>query len=223
MKIIFLLSAALSLVAACTPALANKHNLVTSDCGVNWRTIPAGSSLPQGMSKCEYAISLPNSPMVGSSKFKAFFQGKVGAYFEISYEYIITDPLNFINGAKYLARNNSVDGGDTGQFETAENTIIDVRFREQTSSDMPAQNIVDFDPGAYEAQLQEKINQALKDRGLQILSLALVFDAGEQTKQAMDSIAAVRVYDTMGIKELGQEMMVARAGAPNIVVNDKAN
>lgn len=64
MKHIFFLAATLSLAAACTPALANKHNLVTSDCGVNWRTIPAGSSLPEGaVDKGDILITKAEGPL----------------------------------------------------------------------------------------------------------------------------------------------------------------
>lgn len=89
---------------------------------------------------------------------------------------------------------------------------------EAVSAELLAEDIVDFDQGKFEDRLLDKANELLKSRGVELASIAFVMTPDEQTRQAMDAASARRVYASIGIPDLGDKMMIAKAGAPKIAV-----
>lgn len=220
-----LLSMAL-VTSACDRAISNMQTLISDDCGKSWRAIAPGNTVPARVGVCALKVTIPNYPMQGDAVFKVNFKNHVLVSVSTSYEYTITDPLKFIANARYIGRQNSDGDGSansTSQYETAENMLIDRRIREVASNMLRAEDIVDFDQGAFEDRLLISANDALKDRGIVLNSMAFVPTPDEQTRLAIDAGAAVRVYDASGMNELGRQMMVARAGAPNITITPSDN
>ena len=213
--------AALSLTA-CDRAISNMQTLVSDDCGRTWRLISPGDTVPSRMGMCALKVTIPNYPMQGDAGFKVNFKNRVLVSVSASYEYSITDALKFINNARYIGRQNSEGDSQANglsAYETAENMLIDRRIREVASQLLREEDIVDFDQGAFEDRLLEKVNEALASRGVVLNSLAFVPTPDVQTRQAMDVGAATRVYDALGMKDLGERLMVARAGASQVTVN----
>ena len=213
-------------LAGCTRAVSNVQTLVSNDCGVTWKKIPIGNAVPARVGVCELLVTVPNSPMVGDAKFRTSFANKVLVNVSVGYEYTITDAEKFIMEAKYLGRQNSMGddpANEASRYESAENTIIDRRVREVTSTLLLPQDIVDFDQSRFEDKLLEAINESLKARGVELASLQFVVTPDEQTRQAMDAASARRVYQSIGIEDLGEKLMVARAGAPRVTVNTDSN
>ena len=211
------LIAALAL-SGCGRAQANKQTLVTNDCGVNWRLIPAGNSVPAAIGFCSYTVTVPDYPMQGDTKFKTSFKNRVLATVAISYDYSITDGLAFIKEAKYLGRSNSDANDETNAtpYETAENIVIDKRMRDIAGELLREQDIVEFDQGVFEDVLLEKLNEQLKSRGVKVNTLAFVPTPEEQTRLAIDVATAMRVYEAAGLAAEGRQIAIARAGAPHI-------
>lgn len=226
MKHFLVLCVSILALVGCNRAVSNVQTLISDDCGVNWKFIPPGNSIPSRMGVCALRVSLPNSPMTGDARFRTSFANKVLANVSIGYEYTIDDARAFIMEAKYLGRQN-VEGddvvNDANKYESAENTIIDRRLRELTSASLLAEDIVDFDQGKFEDKLLDQANEMLKARGVKLASLQFVMTPDEQTRQAMDAASARRVYASIGIAELGERLMIAKAGAPKITMNTKAD
>lgn len=209
--------------AACTRAISNMQTLISDDCGRTWRVIPPGNTVPSRVGMCALMVTIPNYPMQGDANFKVNFKNRVLVTVSASYEYSITDALKFINNARYIGRQNSAgdsEANSAGQYETAENMLIDRRIREVASALLRSEDIVDFDQGAFEDRLLAEVNKAIAERGVVLNSMAFVPTPDEQTRQAIDAGAAIRVYDALKISDLGREMMVARAGAPRIAVTN---
>jgi hypothetical protein len=90
-------------LTSCDYAKANVNTLVTDDCGVNWKLIAAGKSVPKGVGNpCFYKVTIPDYPMQGDSHFQVVFAENVLASLDVSYDYTITIPICFIEEAKYL-------------------------------------------------------------------------------------------------------------------------
>lgn len=213
--------------AACAQrAVTNMQTLVSSDCGRTWDLIEVGSSIPRAYLACDLRVSIPNYPMQGDAQFKVNFKNRVLVSNSASYEYTITDPMKFIVNARYVGRQNSAaDGSDNTAtaYETAENLLIDRRIREVASTLLAEEDIVTFDSTAFEDKLLDEVNKVLESRGVVLNSIAFVPTPDVQTRQAIDAGAAIRVYDAIGLNELGRQMMVARAGASTVTVTtDKA-
>lgn len=63
----------------------------------------------------------------------------------------------------------------------------------------------------------------LAKKGIILNDLALVIENDEQTRLAIDSATAVRVYEAAGIPNVGKQIMIAKAGATSVsMVNNSA-
>jgi hypothetical protein len=170
-------------------------------------------------------VLLSNSaPMTGESHFKTNFANKVKTNIDMDYEYEITDPVKFISEAPYLAKSNS-DADDVSsnnsRFESAENSIIDKRVKDIARDLLLDIDIVEFDQSEFEDLLLKKVNEALSDRGVHINYLSFVPTPSEQTEQAIDVATAMRIYESKGLQEVGNQVIQNKAGATKIEMNVK--
>lgn len=215
-----------SSLVSCDKSQANVQTLISNDCGVTWELIPPGSTVPKRITQCELKTTIPGSPMDGNSRFKTSFANKVKAVIDLDYQYEIIDPIKFINEAKYLAKSNS-DADDVSsnstRFESAENSIIDKIIKDIAREALASVDIVDFDQAEFEGLILEKSNVRLAQRGVRISFISFVPEPSEQTAQAIDVATAMRIYEVNGMKELGEKVMAAKAGANKIVINGDEN
>lgn len=203
-------------LSGCDRAISNMQTLVSDDCGVSWQLIAPGDAVPARVGVCALKVTVPNYPMTGEAGFRTAFANKVLVNVSVGYEYTIIDAKKFLLEARYLGRQNSDGDGkenSVGNYESAENTIIDRRIREATSAMLLSQDIVDFDQGRFEDVLLTEVNKRLGQRGVELASIAFVVTPDNQTRQAMDVASARRIYKSVGIEELGDRIIVARSGA----------
>ena len=214
-------------LTSCSRAASNVRVLNTTNCGKSWELIPTGSRIPANTGNwCGYYITLPDYPMQGSTDFLTQFQNNVLVKVNITYDYQITDPIKFIDNAKFLGRAKAVsndDGTDQGggQYESAENVVIDVRIREAVTNMTKEKDIVAFNPSTFEDELFKQANEILKERGVTLNSMTFVTLPEDQTRMAIDAATAIAVYDSKGMSELGRQLAVARAGATRVEVHAK--
>lgn len=217
------------LLIGCNRAPNNVSTLQTTDCGVNWRLIPVGSTIPRNtLSVCSYNTTLPNYPMQGNAEFLTQFKNNVLVKVRIDYDYEITDPVLYIKNAKFLGkmRESVEDGGEANassngrsNYETAENVVIDVRLRELTSSATVQEDIVTHNPSAFEVKLLEEANAQMSKRGVTFNSMTYITMPEDQTRMAIDAATAMAVYEDKGMSELGRQLVIARASATRVNVN----
>lgn len=213
----------ITILVSCNYAKSNQQVLVSDDCGMNWKMIPAGQAVPKGgMNPCYMRVVIPNFPMQGDSKFIANLKDKVRATTHIDYDYSITNPLAFIKQAKYLGKANAdvdSDGAlDPKAFEGAENMVIDKRIREVAKELFLDEDIVELDQSILEDKLLVEANKILEPLGVHLNFIALTFDLDEQTRQAIDVATAMKIYQSKGMNQVGVEIMIQRAGAPKLVL-----
>ncbi len=163
--------------------------------------------------------------MQGEMKFLANLEGKVKVISEIDYDYNITEPLAFIREAKTLGKSNtdadSTEALDQSAFEGAENRVIDKRLKDVAKRLFLAEDIVDLDQADLEEKLLTEANKVLERYGVKLNFITLTFLPDEQTRQAIDISTAIRIYKNNGIDDIGRSVMVARAGATQITVENK--
>ena len=220
--IVILSSIAIS--SACSAAHSNVQTLVTTDCGATWKVIKVGETLPVQVGPCSYKVTIPDYPMQGEVKFKTSFANRVLANIEVSYDYVITDGIKFVNEAKYIGKMNT--GSDdksnsSGVYEAAENSVIDKRIREVASTNLIKQDIVDFAQGEFEDMLLVETNKILEEKGVRLNFISFVPIPEEQTRLAIDVLTAHKVYESKGLKDLGEKIIVARSGAPKILQSNE--
>ncbi len=219
--VLLLILVASSPLVACSKANANVQTLITDDCGVSWKLIQPGSTIPSRIGPCAYKVTVPDYPMQGETNFKTSFKNRVLATVEIGYEYAIFDAKIFISEAKYLGKSNT-DGDDetnsSTAYESAENAVIDKRIRDVSTGLLLNEDIVDFSQAEFEDKLLEETNKRLADKGVKLNFISFVPTPEEQTRLAIDMMTAMKIYESRGLGELGQKVAVARAGATKIDV-----
>lgn len=207
-------------LTGCDYAQANVNTLVTDDCGVNWKLIAAGKSVHKGVANpCFYKVTIPDYPMQGDSRFKVVFAENVLASLDVSYDYTITNPMSFIQEAKYLGKSNSAEVGT--QFEAAENTVIDKRIKDAVRGRLSKEDVVTFSPSDFEDLLLPELNKLLQPRGVTVNFLSLVPVYDEQTAQAVDVATAMKIYTSKNLEKLGEQVIANRAGANRMVVENQ--
>lgn len=221
----FVLSVITLLAVGCTPVPSNVFALSTDDCGVHWDLIKAGTAAPKHTGNyCGYNIAIPAWPMPGDAEFKVQFKNQVLVKVLFSYTYEIVDPLKFIDGARYLGKMKDGEGLELSaesvgsRYEMAENTIIDKTLRDITSEITRNIDLVDSNPSDIEDKVFELINKEMEKRGIKLSNMSFVPVPDEQTKLAIDTAVAVRIYDAAGIKDEGLKIAIAKAGAPKITI-----
>lgn len=217
---------ALFTLQSCNYAKSNQQVLVSDDCGMNWKKVNAGDAVPKGgMNPCYMKVVVPNFPMQGDMKFLANLDKKVKVTTEIDYDYSIVNGLAFINEAKYIGKANadadSADALDPAAFEGAENRVIDKRIKEVAKRLFLSEDIVELEQDELEMKLETETNKILEKYGVKLNFITLTFLPDEQTRQAIDISTAMRIYSSNKLDELGKQVMVARAGATKITVENK--
>ena len=204
---------------SCDYAQSNVQTLITDDCGVTWRLIQPGQSVPKRIGVCAYKVTVPNYPMQGESRFKTAFKDRVLANIEVTYDYSITAPIAYIAEAKYLGKANTASDDESNAasiYETAENSVIDKRIKEASRNLLINEDIVEFSQAEFEDRLLKEVNQMLAKKGVQLNFLSFVPIPEEQTRQAIDVVTAAKIYKSQGLEELGKAVATARAGATKV-------
>lgn len=212
--------------SGCQYAKSNQQVVISEDCGVNWRLIKQGESVPKaGVNPCYMKVVMPNYPMQGESAFISNLKDRVRANVHIDYDYSIINPLAFIKQAKFLGKANSDADDDNAlndkRFEGAENMVIDKRIKDVAKGIFINEDIVELDQSELENRLVEKSNTVLEPLGIQLNFITLTFDLDDQTRQAIDVSTAMKIYESKGLTDIGKSVIANRAGATKITVDTK--
>jgi hypothetical protein len=222
---VFSILGSIAFMSSCNYAKSNQQVVVSSDCGMTWEKINAGDAVPKGVANpCYMKVVIPNFPMQGDSRFITNLKDRVRAFVHIDYDYSITDPLEFIKQAKFLGKANAnadSDGAlDPSAFEGAENMVIDKRIRDVSKALFLNEDIVELDQSEIENKLLEVSNKVLEPLGVSLNFITLTFDLDEQTRQAIDVSTAMKIYESKNLTELGKAVIIQKAGAARVVVED---
>lgn len=210
---------------SCNYAKSNQQVVVSNDCGMTWEKINAGDAVPKGgLNACYMKVVIPNYPMQGESKFISNLKDRVRANVHIDYDYSIIEPLAFIKQAKYLGKaNTDADNEEAvgSAFEAAENMVIDKRIKDIAKAVFISADIVELDQSEMETNLLNESNKALEPLGVHLNFITLTFDLDEQTRQAIDVTTAMKIYESKGLQEIGKQVIIQKAGAAKITINEK--
>jgi len=213
------------ILQSCNYAKSNQQVVVSDDCGVTWKKINAGESVPKaGMNPCYMKVVIPNYPMQGESKFVSNLKGRVRVSVHVDYDYSITNPLAFIKQAKSLGKANTDADSEQAidsNFEGAENMVIDKRIKDVAKDIFIQEDILELDQSELEDKLLQLSNKVLLEFGVSLNFITLTFDLDEQTRQAIDVSTAMKIYTSKSLDDVGKLIMVSKAGATKISIENK--
>lgn len=215
----------LLMIEGCTYAKSNQIVLYSEDCGVNWKQVGMGSRVPASAGNpCFIKETMPGYEMQGDMDFYVLFKDQVKVRMRLSYSYLINDPILFMKVAKKLGKSNSnADDAqdDNERFEGAENRVIEIKIKKVASDEFTKEDVVSHNINDLEIKYLDLVNEELKDRGVKIATFEMVPDFQPLTQQAIDAANADRIYSAKNMQEFGRQITIARAGANQIVINDK--
>jgi hypothetical protein len=100
--------------------------------------------------------------------------------------------------------------------------VIDKRIKDVAKSVFINEDIVELDQSDIETHLLTESNKILEPLGVRLNFITLTFDLDEQTRQAIDVSTAMKIYESKGLQEVGKQVMIQRAGATKVVVENKS-
>jgi len=77
---------------------------------------------------------------------------------------------------------------------------------------------LEFSQAEFISKLLNSVNDLLKTKGVKLTFLSFVPIPEEQTRQAIDVVTAMKIYDSKGLTEVGKAVTAARAGATKLDV-----
>jgi len=216
--VLFFPLAAIMLLAGCR-ASVNPNEWVVST-GTCWNTMTvskAGDAIPRLFSPCDRMIILPATDLAADFSVQTKFQHRAAATINVTYNWRITSPETFIRSAKSITSSATSDDHkiDPGALESIENGIVDKMLIDVIREYTP--NIA---AGTNELEIEDKVlklcESKLDGRGVTFSGMSMNVIFAPQIEEALDILSALEFYDANGQKDLGIEVIKAKAGSANI-------
>lgn len=221
-KLLFGLSLLLFLVS-CKPRV-NPNEWVVST-GTCWNTMTvskAGDIVPRLYTPCDRMVILPATELAADFTTETKFKNRVAGEINMTYQWRISDPIQFIQSAKSIT-SSSTDSDhkiDPDALEIVENAVVDKLLINLIREYTPNQ-LAGTDELVVERDLARLCKDKMQDRGVVFSNMSININFTPQIEEALDIISAIQFYESNGLRELGEEVIIRKAGAANITTNNK--
>lgn len=215
-----LIFAALLTLAACKPTVnPNEWVVSTTTCWNTMTVTKAGSPLPRLYTACDRMVILPATEMSADLTCDTKFKGRVAARVNISYQWRISDPVQFIQSAKSITSSSTDEHYKVNPdfLEAVENAVVDKMIIDLVRDYTPTLD-AGVDEASVEIGLAERTKSRFAARGVEFSNMSVNIDFTPQTEEALDVISALEFYKSNGEEALGRDVIKAKASAPRIVV-----
>lgn len=220
MRIKIFLLALCALFASCKSTV-NPNEWVVST-GTCWNTMTvtkAGSPLPRLYTACDRMVILPATELAADFTCETKFKSRVAGTVNLTYQWRIADPVQFIQSAKSITSSSTDDGYKVSPnvLEDVENNVVDKMLIDLIRDYTPTQE-AGVDEARIERELGDLARSKFASRGVEFFNMSVNVNFTPQTEEALDVISALEFYKASGEEELGREVIRAKAGATRIVV-----
>lgn len=198
----------------------NEWVVSTANC---WNTIvvtKAGDAIPRLTLSCDRMVILPATFMAADFTVETKFENRVAGTVNLTYQWRISDPIKFIASAKSIT-SSPTDGDkkiEASALEVIENSVVDKMIIDVIREYTPNKS-AGLDELTVEKDIFELCKTRFNDRGVEFTSMSVNINFSPQIEEALDVISALKFYESNGEKELGKEVIRAKAGAANIQTN----
>lgn len=199
----------------------NEWVVSTATCWNEMTVLKAGQPIPRLISACDRIVILPATELSAEFKTETKFAKRLAGTIELTYQWRITNPIEFVGSAKSIVSSPTSAGHkiDPDKLESVENAIVDKLLinliREYTPSIDPS----DIDELVIERELQKLSDVSFSNRGIAFSNLSVNVNLSPQAEEALDVISALNFYRENGEEELGRKIIEAKAGATNIHIS----
>lgn len=220
-KNLFLIVLTSALLSSCMGKVnPNEWVVSTATCWNEMSVLEAGKPIPRLLTPCDRIVILPATELSAEFKTETKFAKRLAGTVELTYQWRITDPIEFVSSAKSIVSSPTGDGNkiDPDNLEAVENAVVDKMLINLIREYTPT-----IDPGAInelliERELQKLSETSFSDRGIKFSNLSVNVNLSAQAEEALDVISALNFYRENGEEDLGREIIKAKAGATNISI-----
>lgn len=210
----------LSVIVAvsCRPVVnPNEWVVSTATCWNTMSITKAGSPIPRLLTNCDRMVILPATFMSADFSVETKFDNRVAGYVNLTYQWRISDPIQFIQSAKSITSSPINDDKkiDPNALEAIENSVVDKMIIDVIREYTP-QKSAGIDELTIEKEVFDLCRKRFSDRGVEFASMSVNVNFSPQIEEALDAISALRFYEISGEKDLGREIIRAKAGSANI-------
>jgi hypothetical protein len=195
----------------------NEWVVSTSTCWNTMSVTNAGDVIPRLTLNCDRMVILPATLMSADFMVDTKFENRVAGKINLTYQWRISDPIKFISSAKSIT-SSPTDGDskiDVEVLESIENSVVDKMIIDVIREYTPSKS-AGIDELTIEKDVFELCKTRFSDRGVEFASMSVNVNFSPQIEEALDVMSALKFYETNGEKELGKEVIKAKAGAANI-------
>jgi len=215
---IFILS--IFILSSCKSRV-NPNEWVVST-GTCWNTMSvtkAGDMVPRLLTACDRMVILPATELAADFTCETKFDQRVAGQINITYQWRISDPITFIQSAKSVTSSATSDDFkiNPDALEAIENSVVDKMLIDLIREYTPTKS-AGIDEKLVEDDLNALSKTKFASRGVEIFNMSANINFSPQTEEALDVISALKFYESNGEKELGREVIRAKAGATTITV-----
>lgn len=215
---VFILFVTLSTFFSCR-SIANPNEWVvsTATCWNTMSVTKAGDAIPRLTTTCDRMVILPATFMAADFMVETKFDNRVAGTINLTYQWRISEPIKFISSAKSIT-SSPTDGDkkiDVNALESIENSVVDKMIIDVIREYTPNKS-AGLDELAIEKDIFELCKNRFADRGVEFASMSVNVNFSPQIEEALDVISALKFYESNGEKELGKDVIRAKAGSANI-------
>lgn len=195
----------------------NEWVVSTPNCWNTMSVTKAGEAIPRLTLNCDRMVILPATFMAADFMVETKFENRVAGTVNLTYQWRISDPIKFIASAKSIT-SSPTDGDkkiEATALEIIENSVVDKMIIDVIREYTPNKS-AGLDELTIEKDIFELCKNRFNDRGVEFTSMSVNINFSPQIEEALDVISALKFYESNGEKELGKEVIRAKAGAANI-------
>lgn len=212
---------AVTFLMSCKPKVnPNEWVVVTTTCWNQMKVVKAGQMVPRMMTTCDRMVTLPATELAAEFVTETKFQGRLAGEVELTYQWKIVDPVEFIGSAKSITSSGTKDASeskiDPDKLEAIENAVVDKLLINLVREYTPTVDPGNINELTIEKEIEALSKNSFKGRGIEFSNLSVNVTLSPQAEEALDIISALDFYRKNNEEELGREVIKAKAGATNI-------
>ena len=199
----------------------NEWVVSTATCWNTMSVTKAGDAIPRLTLACDRMVILPATFMAADFMVETKFENRVAGTVNLTYQWRISDPIKFIESAKSVTASPTGDDNkiDPSALEAIENSVVDKMIIDVIREYTPNKSA-----GIDELTIEKDVSNLCKgrfaDRGVEFASMSVNVNFSPQIEEALDAMSALKFYEANGEKELGRDIIRAKAGSATIQTNN---
>lgn len=150
-------------------------------------------------------VRLPATELAGDFTGKTKFEGRVAATVNFTYQWIIVDPMLFIQSAKSITSSTTDEQKrvTADAIELIENSVVDKMLIDLIREYTPNKK-AGLEEAIIERDLTNLAQSKFSQRGVSIKNVSVNIEFDSQTEEALGVISALKIYEQAGQSEFGK-------------------